>query len=919
MILKSDFIQIHYELAMSIGTSLDLTTMLRHCLTAVLKKMKCPAGGVHFFEKKSDGKYCIKNVITIPRDTYRISSYQTVLRQISSNMSYQELADFNKTLPLIGQTGNESYYVLQLPDFGVIVLLNNGDLDPLFIKSLDPILKNLAVACNACLQNEELIHHQYNLKELVAQRTDELVKKNQQLTLEIEQRKKSEEAHRKGEEKYRELVQNANSIFLGWDTKGKVTFFNEYAQTFFGFSENEIIGKHVVGTIAPETETTGRDLRPLINDICQHPHKYEYHVNENMKKDGTRVWVAWSNKIFKDEQGDLLGVLSIGSDITDRKKAEQELIESEERYRALFTNEIDAICIFEIETKIIVDANDAWLKLYGYQKGEIGSMTTADVSAEQNSTQKAINQSAKSGMVFIPVRYHRKKDGTVFIVELSAGPFTWKGQKLMYALVRDITERQIAYDELQKARDASEAANKAKSAFLANMSHELRTPLNAILGFSQILSNSPNLNPGQKENLQIINRSGEHLLTLINDILDMSKIEAGQITLKENDIDLPALLTDIKNLFKVQIKKKRLTLKIEQSDIIPPFIRVDEAKLRQVLMNLISNAVKFTEEGKISVKINIEKNKKQPHLDRLLFEIIDTGPGIQADDLEHLFEPFVQLSADQKSHEGTGLGLSISRKFVNLMGGDINVKTQVGQGTNFQFTIILKEGNLDKITTVPNCRIIGLKSKETYRILVVDDITSNRQLLIQLLAPIGFDVQEAQNGREAIAISNKWHPHLILMDIRMPVMDGYEATRHMKNSSTGKNLIIIAISASAFEDKKDDALASGCDDFIAKPFKESVLFERIQKHLGVKYIYDHLAQNGFPESTTDKQTSLSPEMLKNIPSEWKVKMKQAIEHVDLSQIHILIEQIRDQNSALANSIRLMIDQFEYEKILETLK
>ncbi len=796
MISKSELIQFHYEFAMSIGTSLDLDKMLKKSLTTVLKKMNCPAGGVHFYEKGRDGLYQFKQIFTIPRDTAQISGYQSALHHISAEMSLQQLADFNKTLPFCGQVGSDTFHLLELPGLGLMVLVNNREIDSQFIASLDPILTKLAVACNACLQNEELIHHQNNLQELITQKTGELVDKNQLLTQEIDQRKRSEEAHRKSEEKYRELVQNANSIILRWDREGRVTFFNEYAQAFFGFSEDEIMGRHVVGTIAPKTETSGRDLRPLIDDICQNPEKYQYNVNENMRKDGTRVWVAWTNKILQDDDGNPLGALSIGADITEKIKAEQAL--------------------------------------------------------------------------------------------------------------------QKAYNELQKARDTSEAANKAKSVFLANMSHELRTPLNAILGFSQMMSHNRNLNSDQIANLQIINRSGEHLLSLINDILDVTKIEAGRLSLNESDFNLYQLLDDVHDMFKIKAAEKGLEILCEHEPEVPQYVRSDETKLRQILVNLISNAVKFTRKGNVVVRVSALDDTS------LKFSIADTGPGIAPDEIAHLFDPFAQTRAGKEAHEGTGLGLHISRKFVQLMEGDIIVRSDISQGTTFEFNVHVGIGNpLEAgMNEKENRRIIGIKPDALpIRILIVDDVSSNRQVLKQLLVPLHLEVKEAINGQEAIEIWKGWKPHLIWMDIRMPVMDGYEATRQIKNAPHGKDSLVIALSASAFDDKKDDALAAGCDGFIAKPFKESEIFETMKEHLGIQYVYE--------ESTTDVTSQqqlniLSVETIKELPSEWKAEMKQAIEHVNLDQMNTLIEQLRKQSEGLADAIQQRIDRFEYDKILQRL-
>jgi signal transduction histidine kinase/CheY-like chemotaxis protein len=377
---------------------------------------------------------------------------------------------------------------------------------------------------------------------------------------------------------------------------------------------------------------------------------------------------------------------------------------------------------------------------------------------------------------------------------------------------------------LEKAKLEAEAANRAKSQFLSKMSHELRTPLNAILGFTQVMAHDDSLTKEQKEHLGIINRSGEHLLELINEILSMAKIEAGQVTLNENCFDLYRLLDSIEDMLRLKANSKGLELIFERSLDLPQYIRTDESKLRQVLINLVENAIKFTQTGSVTLRVRGGDGSPYPPIlpsssaqSRITFEVEDTGPGIASDELCTLFNPFVQTQIGRQSMEGTGLGLAISRQFVRMMGGEITVSTQLGRGTIFTFDIQVDLATkADEEAIAIRRRIIGLEPNQpTYRILVVEDALENRQLLLKLLKPLGFEVREAANGQEAIALWESWSPHLIFMDILMPVIDGYEATQQIKRTPNGHNTVIIALTASAFEEQREDILRACRGDELA--------------------------------------------------------------------------------------------------------
>ncbi len=500
----------------------------------------------------------------------------------------------------------------------------------------------------------------------------------------------------------------------------------------------------------------------------------------------------------------------------------------------------------------------------------------------------------------------------------------------------------------QKAKQTAEAAYQAKSAFLANVSHQLRTPLNVILGFTQLMYRDTQLTADQQENLSMISLSGEHLLALINDISEMSKIEDGRVILKEKNFDLVHLLKNLEAIFSLRAENKGLMFVSDYAPDIPQFIRTDEGKLRQVLMNLLSNAIKFTYEGGVMLRVSCsplprpfaQSGATAPRRSReqtdslplkegrltsesyqasshLYFEVEDTGVGIAPSELENLFNPFVQT----QSGRGTGLGLAISQQFVDLMGGEMSVTSELGNGSLFKFDVLVGRARPSEIEQdTPTRRVIGLVPQQPiYRILVVENQFESRRLLVKLLEPLGFEVREAANGREAIAVWEKWEPHLILMDLQMPIMNGYEATKWIKATSKGQATVIIALTTSVFTEETPNFIAAGGDDFLYKPFKESDIFNKMTQHLGVRFIYEDQAKTAFATLANSNSEILTPETMAILPQEWLLELEQALHNVDLDIMLQLTKRVRVYDASLASALASCIDNFEYDKILSLIK
>ncbi|GAB4189474.1 MAG: hypothetical protein Fur006_30750 [Coleofasciculaceae cyanobacterium] len=759
----------------------------------------------------------------------------------------------------------------------------------------------------------------------------------------ISEKKLAEAALKQSEERYLAIIEDQTELIARFQPDGTLTFVNQAYCRYFGKLRSEILNQRYQPFIFPEDLEKITQLLDSLN--VENPVGI---VEHRVIVAGEIRWMQWINRAIFDEQDSFVEFQSVGRDITERTKTEEALKNSERKFKGAFDTIAVGMCLISIVGGFL-EVNTALCQMLGYSESELLSCRWQDIVYPEDQRQELefANRmfAGEQAGYQLEQRFVRQDETVVWgLTSVSLMRGTQQEPLYLIAQVTDITERKQAEIALQYAKEAavsaaeqSAAANRAKSTFLANMSHELRTPLNGILGYAQILQRDKDCTRKQKEGLGIIQQCGEHLLTLINDILDLSKIEAEKLELHSNDFNFPIFLQGICEIFRLKANQKSIHLTYLVSNQLPATVHADEKRLRQILMNLLSNAVKFTNTGGVTFTVGtiangslliangqeeLAMNNEQLAISKIRFQVEDTGIGITPEQLEKIFLPFEQVGESSYHAEGTGLGLAITQKLVTLMGSQIFVESNPGVGSRFWFDLDLPVGSnrIESISIKSADTIVGYHG-EKRKILVVDDRWENCSVIINILEPLGFELFEASNGQEGLEKALECQPDLIITDVVMPVMDGNQMTKNLRQLPQFQDTIILAVSANAFDTDRKKSLEFGCNDFLSKPIQAQDLLTHIKDYLNVSWIYETLddlqSQNSAYESISYIENT--PTELVIPPVEELSLLHQAalIGYIDgIRKEAIRLKQLDPTYTPFANRVLELAEDFDSERIVE---
>ena len=743
------------------------------------------------------------------------------------------------------------------------------------------------------------------------------------LTIRVQMRRTraAKGALRESEEMYRTLVAGMAEGVVVISADGRVSAVNPAAEQITGRSAEEMLGLTAeeldFGAVLEDGTPLTGDSSPSVVTLRTGSPQTDGLVGIH-RPDGSLAWLSF-NSIPLISAGETTPHAAVTTfrDVTEHRRAEEALRASQEKLALHLEQTLMGVIEWDAAGHVR-EWNPAAEAIFGYSRAEALGQPAAGLivsNADPGNQGTEFENALRGEGGQFRTAQNVTKDDRVILCEWVTTPLTGEDGKYVGAmsLVRDVTQQRQA-EELKVAKEAAEAANVARSAFLANMSHEIRTPMNAILGFSQILKHDAELSERQRQQLDIITNSGEHLLALVNDVLEMSKVESGRVSAVPAAFDLRTLIDEIQSLFGLRAEAKGLALRVVCPDEVPRYVVADANKLRQVLVNLLGNAVKFTDAGGVELRVDVRREEGSKL--RLLVEVEDTGRGLAPDEAERLLHFFAEAAAGRAEQTGPGLGLAISREFVRVLGGEIFVESQLGRGSVFKFDIPIEEARAEEIPGAGSRRrVVGLRPDGPVpRVLVAEDVSDNRELLVQILESVGFRVRSVSNGEEAVEAFSDWRPQLILMDMRMPVVDGYEAIRRIRQLKGGSGVSIIGVTASAYGEVREAVFDAGVDEFLDKPIREGELLEKIGRLLGVSYIYAEQAGT-LPHNGAHV---IDPAVFASLSDDLVSRIRRATTGADFDTVLELADEIGRDDKRAAAALRSLAERFDAEAILSAL-
>ncbi|MGD1912504.1 MAG: ATP-binding protein [Rivularia sp. (in: cyanobacteria)] len=901
------------------------------------------------------------------------------LKHITHNLDCTNLIELLKTV-IKSQRGLDKEVKLVEEDFHLLMrinpyLLENGNLDGVVVSFID-IDEVKTIQQQIYLVNQELKASQLQLRQL-----------NQKLEQRVEERT---QALQKSETRLRAILSTTTSIIYLKDIKGRYLLVNREYLELFNLTEKDILGKSDQDIFPKYIADVflENDRQVLANKSVL---KFEEQANSFDGK--LRTFISTKAPLINNH-GEVYAICGISTDISEQKETEIELREGAARERTILnvvekiretldleeifrattekireTLKCDRVVVYQFNSdwsgEFVAEStveglsaligsqlqnawnNDTYLQETAggrYQNHETFTVSDIDKANLSDCHYEIYQQLQVKAFCIAPVFQSNKLWGLLAAYQ-NEHPRDWKEGEIRLltqtgiqlgisiAQVDLFTQIQTQSLQLQEAKESAEAANQAKSAFIAHTSHELRTPLNAILGFAQILQAEMSLSTKQKREIEVIQRSGQHLLTLINDILYIAKIEAGKLNLELTDFILSAFLDNLEAMIRIRCQQKGIEFEHLILSDLPPVIRGDETRLRQLLLNLLSNAVKFTPKGQVTFSVgyvrdfttNEQDIIESDSADKIRFHVADTGIGIPQDKLSEIFLPFQQLDSHKYAQEGTGLGLSISQSIVEQMSSEIHVTSTFGGGSEFWFDIDFPsiESPLESLPfRNNNLKIIGYQGAKR-KILIVDDLESNREVLVNFLTPLGFQIIEASSGCEAMAKTEEYQPDLIILDLIMPEINAWEVTKTLRQESTWQNLPIIIVSASTLPADESECYQAGANAFLAKPLNFEELLKLFQQHLKLEWItQDPFTQLSPSLETSQIKTSSDLESIVTPSAAELNQLLQLTMEGDIRELLSLIEQWqknRPQLIPFIQEIRYLAEACRLRKLKELLK